>query len=710
MEKNCNTHRKTRFMRNKSNNDMDAEDTRLHTARMPVRDKCCQTDHYGCCEPVQLLEPGDPPLLQQQVQTSKSGIQQIIECFRSGTKQLKHMLLKEVDTIFECKSCRSLFRGLPNLVTHKQFYCFSKLRMDENPPNENDKQSKAIKDLLEAIYPRVDKPEYVIKLEPIQTNQNAVFQYVTPIDDTITIDSVDKSNADDPVEIQVETIPAQSKPVLTPEIEVVEPASTECDKKEVASSISAEVEQPQVSSPVAKLVKGSVNGHPFSCRVCKKDFNCRRSIRRHIKKVHKKKLEEIKKFIETRRKQSLCSAKGHNRVIYTTSSTSCHMCQKSFATKANVRRHIDEVHKGLRRDSITPETPTKHVKNVTLETASPKKPLKTVSPKKSIKTVSRTQKSSVKSDFSLRSCKCPHCKRRYSSQFLLKKHVQIVHKTTLSGMDAKRHKRPNTAASTDGKVKVENPNSANSSPSSAANLPQSELKGTNHSNGKKNTQAAQKSKVKPDADSTKLSSPSVAVKQKKYRKTKLSAGFDFKQLYCKLCKRQFTSKQNLTKHIELHTDGNNIFVKFYRCPLCNYETRRKRDVIRHITVVHKRSSRALVKITANLETRAIKKPIEFVLCKVTKRGPQKDKTKLVSSKQDDETSVSPSKKYDGSETGLEVKVTKNFSLHKYNKCGKAFAKKTDLDQHKKDHKANSTSSPVETKTKGRSTRSKTLVW
>lgn len=43
----------------------------------------------------------------------------------------------------------------------------------------DDRQSVAMKDLLDAIYPRAERPDYVVRLEPIQTTTKAVFQYLS---------------------------------------------------------------------------------------------------------------------------------------------------------------------------------------------------------------------------------------------------------------------------------------------------------------------------------------------------------------------------------------------------------------------------------------------------------------------------------------------------------------------------------------------------
>ncbi|KAJ8381699.1 hypothetical protein SKAU_G00024770 [Synaphobranchus kaupii] len=349
------------------------------------------------------------------------------------------------------------------------------------------------------------------------------------------------------------------------------------------------------------------------------------------------------------------------------------MCCKCFATKANVRRHFDEVHRGLRRDSITPDIATKPGQPLSLET--------TQSPRK--------QKPLPQTQYNLVTCKCLMCRRQYSSQVMLGRHLRIVHKINI----VENGTAPSPASTTNKEESLSDAASPGVSPSS---------------------ESEQEKKVAPATPKSKAKQENEVPRPRKV--VKMSVGFDFKMLYCKLCKRQFSSKQNLTKHIDMHTDGNDIYIKFYRCPICNYDSRRKRDVIRHITVVHKKSSRYLAKIIPNLESRAVKKPAEIVLNSVVKRGPQKEDVNgrhepPAARKQDSHTTSPVTRRQEALEASTEVKVTKNFSLHACEICGKAFAKKIYLESHKRSHKtaAAQASSSDDSRTKGRSTRSKAFI-
>ncbi|KAG9345871.1 hypothetical protein JZ751_009027 [Albula glossodonta] len=636
------------------------------------------------CSPVL---PCSPSLLDT---AGRSRVIQMHRALHGGkrTAQLKHILLKEVDTIFECKLCRSLFRGLPNLITHKEFYCFPR----EPDPAElpaNDKQSQAIKDLLEAIYPRKDRQEYVVRLEPIKSNQNAVFQYVSQEDEVSPQEEPDLSHQLAPEDPGPNEDPSSDheleEGVLMEEEEEEEAEGVEEEEEEeeegeevtetdlrLELEPEAEEEQDELAAPAEEAPTSDDEGFKISCCLCGKDFNSHRSVRRHCRKMHKKKLEELRKFTETRTVpiSLLSMVKGRPNFLPRTSGRNCPMCYKSFATKANVRRHFDEVHRGLRRDTITPDIATK-----------PGQPLSLEPPASS----PRKRKTPAQAQYNLVACKCLICRRQYSSRVMLERHLRIVHKINVL----------ENGSSTVSPGKDNSPASSNEA-SSVSTTSQTEV-------DKKAGPGTPKSKVKQESN------------QLKARKlAKLSVGFDFKMLYCMLCKRHFTSKQNLTKHIDLHTDGNDIYIKFYRCPICKYESRRKRDVIRHISVVHKKSSRYLSKIMPTLESRAVKKPAEIVLNSTGKKGTQKEDVNgrhesTTNRKQDGPPSTPLTRRQEALEASNEVKVTKNFSLHTCDICGKAFAKKLYLESHKRSHKTAALSSSDDNRTKGRSTRSKAFI-
>ncbi|XP_078021220.1 zinc finger protein 800b isoform X1 [Epinephelus lanceolatus] len=828
-----------------------------------TRDQSCQTEEQlqqtsagshghntGLC-----VEPGDPPLLQQPLQTSKSGIQQIIECFRSGTSQLKHMLLREVDTIFECKVCRSLFRGLPNLITHKEYYCLSRLPEPDGSSGD-DRQSVAMKDLLDAIYPRV--PDYVVRLEPIQTTTKAVFQYLTTEEELARYPSHTPSARESPVAWegeQVEGVDTNQTSQPGGSESHSSPGHNQGQRRWEAEE-EAKEEQPQHED------EGSTSGVEdvtISCCLCGQDFNSRRSIRRHCRKMHQTKLEELRKFTETRTVPTslLSMVKGRPRTLSTPTGKSCPVCLKTFATKANVRRHFDEVHRGLRRDTITPSIASRPGQPFSLEVTPPRKsnnasptraPNSKPTPVNTKPTPSNQNQPKPQSPASnsqqatTASCRCTLCKRNYSSQLMLKRHMRIVHKIySIKSNRPSTTPAPSTPAPT--------PNSTNVGTSNSVRVKEEAVEHSEEEEDDEEEEDIDSSPAPSPSDSTgtakgvPVAQSPMKVKEEEApsspkmtasfppsssrggnmcsgslpaKMTKLSVGFDFKQLFCKLCKRQFSSRQNLTKHIELHTDGNDIFIKFYRCPLCRYESRRKRDVLRHVTVVHKKSSAYLAKIMPKLESRAVKRLAEVVLnsSTPTKRTSSVAKEEVngrhasssssssspsppITRKQECSTSapttlsatsssssapppaavtrkqldlsspaftpsppvtrkqerqqthpprpISPpltrrsekhthqrnssstttssasnqtphTRRHDtqsessgtGSSSSTEVRVTKNFSLHACDQCGRAFAKKLYLESHKRSHRNAATAAA--SRRKGVSTRSKSLVW
>lgn len=563
-------------------------------------------------------------------------------------------------------------------------------------PSGTRRQSIAIKELLEVIYPRPKQEAHVVRLEPILGNQNAVLQHLTKQSDVAphspcqsSTHSMEDWNHNQP-ECQEQDIGGH-KTGGESENEDANEGDVETHPDKDAQGNEGENEQEDGGDEEG--IGDGMDNVTVTCCLCSKDFSSRRSVRRHWREVHKQRLEELRMFTETRMVPISLLSVVKERQVHSPGPDGkcCPVCFKIFATKANVRRHFDEVHRGFRRDLVTLETSTRS-SDLKVMPSSPDS--KTVFPLP---------------QYNLFTCKCLLCKRSYSTQARLKRHMHFVHKilackTTVSS-------------------------------SSAANKPQSK-EDTRHTHEcLKRLQEENKDKKSPVM-----------------RKPKLSVGFDFKQLFCKLCKRQFSSRQNLAKHIELHTDnGGDIFIKFYRCPLCRYESRRKRDVLRHIAVVHKKNSAYLAKILPGLESRAVKKPAETVLsssgkCDHTKDANSHQKEDAAPShspqKGSPTSSVSPvfqkrevpppsppvtrrqslslhtssvmcHQNSNGMSNGeeaqdsSEVRVTKNFSLHACDMCGRAFAKKVYLESHKRSHR---NAGKSDGRTVGVSTRSRSLLW
>lgn len=95
----------------------------------------------------------DLSLMRQPIATSITGFEEVLRAYEAGTNevrstwvftrnslqlsilffsQLRKLLSRECDLIYECKVCRNIFRSLTNFISHKRVYCRSSFNASDH--------------------------------------------------------------------------------------------------------------------------------------------------------------------------------------------------------------------------------------------------------------------------------------------------------------------------------------------------------------------------------------------------------------------------------------------------------------------------------------------------------------------------------------------------------------------------------------------------
>ncbi|KAL7858151.1 hypothetical protein AOLI_G00182530 [Acnodon oligacanthus] len=402
---------------------------------------------------VHFTELGDPPLLWQPQHSTMTGIQQIIDCFRSGTVQAKLTLLKEVDTIFECQLCRSLFRCLPNLLEHRRFYCFSKQPEPDDP-------SQVMKDLLEAVFPQRHQEETspvrdilnsVYQDHPNSHQQNSVFQKLCCREPVVVLrrfqqppaardklgkvykeggseqnERKDGREEDSFSDVQ-DTITSTELEQAESDLERVTVSPSHLKKHHSSSYNALHVKHVKV----VRRDRAKDNTHVptlkniFCCRVCKKMFISQLMMSRHMSIHHNIRTLQKDSANEVKRTAAPGCMGGNGEACeepLTSVGKRCHVCQKSLEMEGNIHCYCNEVRHGLKQDCTTP---IPHLSTPTTPVPQPSsKPVKESSSSLEAAQFSKVGFMSWMKDLFY----CGLCKSGFSSQVLLMKHMSMAHK------------------------------------------------------------------------------------------------------------------------------------------------------------------------------------------------------------------------------------------------------------------------------------------
>jgi hypothetical protein len=314
----------------------------------------------------------DPdPILRQPVNLGSKNVRGIIKSVTDGTAEVKDLILNECDVIFECKSCRSLFRSLCNFLEHKRQFCLThacekmllyhpqRIRQETDarlPETGNDDMSLQ---MIEPADPAAaaassDTPAVIEKTEILsngiqipaprrarrldvciqkltQDKQRTVAQKVpalilTPITGTTQAVSqsqvtdmeleADNAEPDAEADAKVSHNDLNGHGTDQPAADDSAMAQDQSPGPPAASATSDVIDKVAQAPPAAAPIKKKT-GRSARCGICGSDFVSNKTLRVHMKTLH-----------------------ASQRLIYP-----CPFCCLTFTQICNATRHMHQVHK-----------------------------------------------------------------------------------------------------------------------------------------------------------------------------------------------------------------------------------------------------------------------------------------------------------------------------------------------------------------------------
>lgn len=548
----------------------------------------------------------DLSVLRKPILTALAGFLEAKRAYDNGTEEVRRLLSRECDVIYECKVCRNIFRSLTNFISHKRVYCrtaFTNLAnhfnsngfidqdistiiqaeqeyvnnstTKDNKSNEN--SSKDLSSIIERLLKReqanrllkltdfydqvnskltqdeVLRKKHVLQLDSVPNSSVAVYQ---------TVKKDDNDNIKQEV-TEVHNLLLNNKTVLGPDGKII-PTDT---------VISSELSDKELSS------MSSLNGD-ISCDVCHQKFSTEKTLKLHIQTKH----------------------------ISSTYVYQCPTCSQTFMQPGAVIRHLSNDHKKsmrrirLMRDAI-------YKRRVRIDEVQVKGPSRELA---------RLQTDNEKRDAENKSWMdnmdrfnngsvCTYCGKTFERRAVLTTHLNNCPMKNKPSLPTRKTNENNATNKTESTRQTPPRNNLETKERKNIDFDSSKFEQkfsfdtnqidlTINKRKRKRIPKYVPHNVEPETDPlTDLfwkidSTENLAIKtvtlddltkssEKNESNTKSSKDLSY---FCKICEKKFDALSNLRRHISMFHYRRRKF----GCKLCDYRAFRKYDVINHLNSTH----------------------------------------------------------------------------------------------------------------------------